>query len=78
MGLGSTIINSYYYLGDEELAVPVTFNLKNVFSDLFVIDEARETYLAGNKYLDDQLVEEISMKPLEIRTFIIRVSFTEL
>ena len=47
----------------------------DIFSGTLELLEARETYLGGNKYVNDATIEDATIKPLEIKTFVIKVKY---
>ena len=60
---------------DEELGIPVTVNINNIFTGAFSLTHARETLLGGNVFVGDTFVEEVTLQPLDIKTFITRLSY---
>ena len=60
----------------DENSGAVTLNLQNIFDGHFTITWARETLLGANVFIGDDDVDEITLRPLEIKTFIIKIQYS--
>ena len=69
-------IKLHHTASDEELGVPVTVNINNIFTGAFSLSQARETLLGGNVFVGDTFVEEVTLQPLDMKTFITRLSYS--
>ena len=54
----------------------MTVNINNIFTGAFSLSQARETLLGGNVFVGDTFVEEVTLQPLDIKTFITRLSYS--
>lgn len=69
-------LSNFITASDEEQGIPVTVNINNIFTGAFSLSQARETLLGGNVFVGDTFVEEVTLQPLDIKTFITRLSYS--